>query len=134
MVGTSGSTAARVLAETASGRSLPSLTSGIAGGSDVNVIGVWPATADWIAGPAPLNGTCTRSSPAKSLNNSPERCGVVPVPADAKVYLPGFFLISSISSFTFFAAIEGCTTSRFGASAATVIGWKSLYGSYGTRG
>ena len=37
----------------------------------------------------PLNGTWTRSSPCESLNSSPERCGVVPSPAEAKLYYPG---------------------------------------------
>ena len=65
---------------------------GTAGGSEVKASGVWPAMIDWIAGPAPPNGTCTVSSLKVSLNSSPDRWGVVPVPADAKVYLPGFAL------------------------------------------
>src|SRR5580765_8363399 len=133
MVGTSGRTADRCLAETASARSLPSLIIGTAGGIDEKMIGVWPPTADWIAGPAPGNGTCTRSSPNVSLNSSPDRCGVVPTPAWAKLlYLPGLALIRSTSSLTFVDGTDGCTLKRFGASAATVTGAKSLYGSYGT--
>src|SRR5213594_4618670 len=79
MVGTSGIVAERFLANTASARRFPDLICDDTGGNARNPIGVWPATTDCTAGPAPLKGTVTRSSPNVSLNNSPERCGVVPV-------------------------------------------------------
>jgi hypothetical protein len=41
---------------------------------------VWPPIVDVTAGPALGNGTITRSSPKVSLNSSPERCGVEPMP------------------------------------------------------
>src|SRR5262245_46621289 len=56
-VGTSGSAGERVLPDTASARSLPSLTNGAAGGNPPNEIGVCPATAEPIAKPPLLNGT-----------------------------------------------------------------------------
>jgi hypothetical protein len=79
MVGTSGSAAERLAAVTARPRKLPSLMLAIAGGSAVNAIGVWPASVEFTASEAPLNGTVTRSSPYCSLRSSPERCGVDPV-------------------------------------------------------
>src|SRR5215470_3877739 len=102
-----------------------------AGGSAVNAIGVWPPMVDVMAGPAPVNGTMTRSRPKLSLNNSPDRCGVEPVPGCAKLYLPGLALISAISSLTLLAGTDGATVSTFGDAAIKVIGAKSLNGSYG---
>src|SRR5215472_1825930 len=79
MVGTSGSAAERFAAVTASARRLPSLMLAIAGGNAVNAIGVWPASVEFTASEAPLNGTVTRSSPYWSFSSSPDRCGVDPV-------------------------------------------------------
>src|SRR6266478_1418170 len=134
MVGTSGSATARAFAATAKARSLPSLTSGTAPASELNRIGVWPATVDCAAGAPPLNGTAARSRAADRLNISPERCGVVPMPVWAKLYLPGLALIRSTNSLTVLAGTEGWVRRQFGASAATVKGAKSLSGSYGTFG
>src|SRR5688572_11797943 len=107
MVVTSDSAGERDLASTASARRLPALTCGTAGASVVNMIGVWPATVDWIAGPAPGNGTCTMSTPVTSRNSSPERCGVVPTPAWAKLlYLPGLAFITVTSSLTLAAGTD----------------------------
>ena len=83
MVGTSGSAGVRVFDVTASARSLPSLTSGTAGAIAPNEIGVWPATVEPIAGPPPLNGTCTRSRSSDRRNNAPTSCGGVPTPGEA---------------------------------------------------
>jgi hypothetical protein len=87
---------------------------------------VWPASVEPIAGAEPLNGTWTRSSFCDSLNNSPERCGVVPRPAEAKLYLPGLARRCAINSLTSFAGTDGCTLNRFGEIAAKVTGAKSL--------
>src|SRR5215210_8740833 len=103
----------------------------MAGGSAVKASGVCPATVDWIAGPAPPNGTCTRSRPNFSLNNSPDRWGVEPIPGPAKLYLPGLALISAISSLISFAGTEGWVTSTFGDAATRVTAAKSFTGSYG---
>src|SRR5260370_391710 len=56
MLGVSGSAGERLLVETASARNFPSLTSGTAGGTEPKEIGVWPASAEPIAGPPPLKG------------------------------------------------------------------------------
>ena len=53
---------------------------------------------------------------------------VVPFPPEAKLSEPGFALASAISSFRFFAAVPGCTTSRFGVVAALMIGTRSFSG------
>src|SRR5262249_58805633 len=102
---------------------------GTAGVTTVKAIGVWPASTDWIAGADPLNGTCTRSRPCESLNSSPERCGVVPSPAEAKLYLPGLALTCAMRCLKSVAGQEGCTVSTFGEIAANVTGAKSLKGS-----
>ena len=54
------------------------------------------------------------SKPNFCLNNSPERCGVEPIPGPAKLYLFGLALISSISSLTLFAGTDGLTRSTLG--------------------
>src|SRR5215470_8664752 len=132
MVGTSGSACERVLVETASARSFPSLISGTAGAVDPKEIGVWPATAEATAGPPPLNGTCTRSRPSDRRNNSPTRCGGVPVPGEAKLYLPGLVLIRATRSATVCTGSVGLTVSTTAARTATVTASKFLAGSYGT--
>src|SRR6266550_4698546 len=113
-VGTSGNAGERVAAVTASARSLPSFTSGVAGGIAWKHIGVCPATTDCIDGPPPGNGASAKSSPKVSLNSSLERCGVVPIPGEAKVYFPGLALMSSTSSFTDLAGMLGCTNRPLG--------------------
>jgi hypothetical protein len=60
---------------------------------------------------------------------SPERCGVLPAPGAAKVYLPGLALISSISSLIVLAGTDGVTEITLGETATIVIGAKSLTGS-----
>ena len=46
------------------------------------LIGVWPPTVEFIAGPPPVNGTWMMSTPYAALNSSPARCAGVPVPAE----------------------------------------------------
>ena len=130
-MGTSGSAGERAGAVMANARSLPSFTSWVAGGMAWKHIGVWPATTDWIDGAPPGNGASAKSSPKVSLNSSLDRCGVVPTPGEAKVYLPGLACRSSTSSFTDLAGMSGCTNSPFGEPAALVTGAKSLSGSKG---
>src|SRR5215475_11666129 len=126
MLGTSGSTGDRDLLVTASARSLPSLICGAAGGSELNTIGVCPASVEATAWPALLNGTCWRSSPSDRRKCSPIRCGGVPVPGDAKLYLAPPDLISATRSLTVWTASDGCTDSTVGALTAIVTGSKSL--------
>src|SRR5262249_18107899 len=114
---------------TASARSLPSFTNGVAGGIAWKHIGVCPATTDCIDGPPPRNGASAKSRPKVSLKSSLERCGVVPIPGEAKVYFPGLALMSSTSSFTDLAGMLGCTNRPLGDPAALVTGAKSLSGS-----
>jgi hypothetical protein len=83
MVGTSGNAWVRAFEVTASARNWPSLTNGTAGAIAPNEIGVWPATVEPIAGPPPLNGTCTRSRSSDRRNSAPTSCGGVPVPGEA---------------------------------------------------
>src|SRR5260370_41967733 len=109
MLGVSGSAGERLLVETASARNFPSLTSGTAGGTEPKEIGVWPASAEPIAGPPPLKETCTRSRPSDRRNNSHTRFGGVTVTGAAKLYLPACDLISATLSPTFFHLYAGCS-------------------------
>ena len=126
MLGTSGSACDRILLVTASARSLPSLICGTAGGNEVNAMGVCPASVEFTAKPALLNGTCTRSRPSDWRKYSPIRCGGVPVPGEAKLYLAVPDLINATSSLTVSAAKEGCTVSTVAEVVAMVTGSKSL--------
>src|SRR3954463_6496022 len=83
VVGTSGRALERALLVTARPLSLPSITCCAAGDGDAKQIGVCPPTLEATAGPAPLNGTWTRSRPSDSRNTSPTRCPGVPTPGDA---------------------------------------------------
>src|SRR3954454_20520082 len=131
-VGTSGSTEERLVAVTASARSLPAWISAVAGGTAWNDSGVCPAATAWIAGLPPLKGTTVRSSsPKASLNSSIDSDGVVPAPGEAILNLVGSALMAATSSCTVVAVTEGWTISAFGAAAALVIGTKSVSGSYG---
>src|SRR5262245_26962376 len=86
---------------------------------------------DW---PVPLYGTCTRSTPAMLLNISPAKCGVLPLPAEGKLSLPGCAWAYAINSFTDFTGNDGCTTTKCGTEAVSVTGAKSLITSYGNCG
>src|SRR5580693_8852017 len=114
MVGTSGSVGARSLPVTASARKPPLLISGSAGANAPNEIGVWPPTVASTAGSPPPNGTCTRSSFNACANSEPTSCGGVPVPGEAKLYLPGCERIKSTSSLTVCAGTDGLTASTTG--------------------
>src|SRR5262249_48794763 len=122
----SGSACNRVLLATANARSLPSLTCGTTGGDAVKAIGVWPATVEPIAKPALLKGICTRSRPSDRRNNSPTRCAAVPVPGEAKLYLPGWALMRATRSLTDCTGSDGLTESMSGEVTASVTGSKSL--------
>src|SRR5262249_47370761 len=99
---------------------------GSAGGSELKTIGVWPATVEATAGPAPLKGTCTRSRPFVWRNCSPARCPGVPAPADPKLYRPGLALASSTSSLTVLDGPAGLTEGGVAAATGRVIGSKSF--------
>ena len=128
MVGTSGSIADRVLPVTASGRNCPDLICAAADATALNMIWVWPAITEAIAGPAPPNGTCATSSASDMRNCSPVRCVVVPAPGEAILYLPGLALMSATNSLTVFAGTEGLTESTVAELTASVTAAKSLTG------
>src|SRR5215831_8963698 len=107
MVGTSGSAGDRLLLATARARSLPSFTCGTTGTDEVKAIGVWPAMVAPMANPALLYGTWTMSRPSDSRNSSPTRCPGVPVPGEAKLYLPGLDLMKPTRSLTVWTGSDG---------------------------
>ncbi|MNT27101.1 hypothetical protein D3C72_1627170 [compost metagenome] len=92
MVGTSGSAGERVALVTASARRRPAFTCGSEPGRLSNISCTWLASRSAIAGPLPLYGTCTISTPAIDLNSSPDRWLVVPLPAEPMFSLPGLAL------------------------------------------
>ena len=82
-----------------------------------------------MAGAPPLYGTWRRSTPARALKSSPERCATPPAPEDAKLSVPGFALASAISSCTFFAGTAALATSTTGMSATMLTGARSFFAS-----
>ena len=90
--GTSGSAHERVIEVTAIGRSRPAFTFGTAAEIFSTSTCTSPPSTAVIEGPLPLNGTCSMSMPAASLNISPEIWTEVPVPGDEKLSLPGLAL------------------------------------------
>ena len=75
---------------TASARSLPALTCGIALARLSNMNCVSPASSACVAGAPPLNGTCTMSMPVSTLNSSPARWPALPLLPEPNDSLPGF--------------------------------------------
>src|SRR5262249_2115407 len=71
---------------------------------------------------APRNGTCTRSTPAFSLNSSPPRCCGVPTPTEPKLSLLGDDLASAMNSCRLRAGRLAGTTMTNGTSATWLIG------------
>src|SRR5215218_5715764 len=90
-----------------------------------------PAARSGAAVPLPLYGTCTLGMPVTILNNSPTRCGALPVPGEAKLMLSGFALANAISSLTDFTGNCVFTTRNIGKVADKTIGAKSFSGAYG---
>ena len=70
------------------------------------------------------------SVPVFCQNSAAVRWSDEPAPEDANVTLPDVFLSSAISSGTEFAGKFGLATRTLGARTATVIGSRSLTGSY----
>src|SRR5262245_14873395 len=77
-------------------------------------------------GPPPWNGTVTKSRPRASLSISIDSDGVVPVPGDPTLCLPGSRLIRSINSFIVCTGKFELTTHEFGVAPALVTGMKVL--------
>ena len=77
---------------TASARSLPPLMKPMDEGRLSKITCTVPAMRSVSAGPAPLYGTCVMSQPVIDLNSSPDMCTEVPLPEEAMLILPGFFL------------------------------------------
>jgi hypothetical protein len=82
----------RVLVVTANGRNLPALMCSMEADALSNMICTCPPTRSERAGPAPRYGTCCILTPAIIVKSSPEMCCDVPLPADAKLSLPGLAL------------------------------------------
>src|SRR5262245_60063274 len=91
-VGTSGSTGERVAGVTANGRSLPVRMCSVNDSMPSNMTCARPPSRSVSAGAAPRYGTWSMSTPAIILNSSPAMCGVVPLPTDAMMILPGLAL------------------------------------------
>ena len=74
---------------------------------------------------------CTVSISARTFKSSPCKWDAEPLPVEAKVIFPGFFLARAIYSLKFFTPSSGITTKTFGKVTPIVRGAKSFCGSYG---
>jgi hypothetical protein len=72
----------------------------------------------------------TTFTPAMWLNMIAARKFEVPTPPTEKLSSPGLDFASAMSCFADFTGIDGWTTSTLGALSSSVIGAKSLIGSY----
>src|SRR6202166_4029931 len=122
MLGTSGNTGERVGSVTASALSLPALMYSTSVAMASHITCARPAMRWVSAGAAPRYGTWSMSTPAIILNNSPANCGVVPLPTDAMLILPGLALAYAMNSGTVLAGTEGCTTITMGTSVTPQTG------------
>ena len=82
-VGTSGSAGMRCALVTASARTLPPCTCGIAVDAIGNANCVAPAMMDGTISTEPLYGTCTTSIPACIAIAAAHRCAALPTPPEA---------------------------------------------------
>src|SRR6476469_3217569 len=94
-VGTLGRPGTRCGAATTIGISRLSLMKGKADGRLSKIIGTWPPTVSFSAGPAPRYGMCVTNVPDRFLYSSICRWPMPPVPDDEYEYLPGDFFSSA---------------------------------------
>src|SRR3954466_1872683 len=106
-VGISGSVSARVRPDTAIDFTRLLRINAMAAGSEENITCTCPLARSVNAGGAPLYGTCVHVTLTIERKSSPERCVMVPVPADATLIAPGFALARAIRSFMFFTGNDG---------------------------
>ena len=132
--GTSGNNSARWGVVTARARNLPAFICCSAGSNVTNPLAICPPSKSMIAGAMPLYGTCTMSIWVSNFSHSPAKCWGLAAPAEPNVSDPGFAFAYAIYSFTDLTGTDGCTTSASGLTVASVIGAKSLTGSYGIFG
>ena len=128
-VGTSGSAGERFLAVIASARSLPSLTSGVAGGIAWKHIGVCPATTDWIDGSAAGERREREIEPEGQLEQLDREIRRRADAGRSEGVLCGIGLEQVDQLLHRFAGMLGLTNSALGEPAALVTGAKSLSGS-----
>ncbi|MCY1368750.1 hypothetical protein D9M69_557510 [compost metagenome] len=79
-VGTSGSAGSRWRDATASARRAPAWT--CAREPVSSIMSTWPAIRSETAGPLPLYGMCSTSTPVRCLNIEPARCCDEPTPPE----------------------------------------------------
>src|SRR5215831_8979232 len=82
-------------------------------------------------GPPPAKGTVTKLTPSSCLRSSIDSDGVVPVPGEATLSLPGLAFIKSINSFIVLAGKSRFTIQEFGEIPALVTGMRSFFRSKG---
>src|SRR5947209_4199267 len=80
--------------------------------------GVKAPSSDWIMGPPPANGTVTKLTPNPCLSISIDSDGVVPLPGEPTLSLPGLAVITSISSRMVLAEKSLLTSQEFGEAPA----------------
>ena len=114
---------------TASARSLPACTCGIAVAVLLKKTSVCPPMVSVSAGPVPLYGMWFILTPAMLSKSSVARWITLPCPEEAKLTWPGFDFASAMSSLMFFTGSEGFTTTSSGPCESWMIGVMSATGS-----
>src|SRR6516164_4733084 len=82
-------------------------------------------------GPPPAKGTVTKLTSSSCLSSSIDSDGVVPVPGEATLSLPGLAFIKSINSSIVLAGKLRFTGQEFGEAPALITGMKSFFTSKG---
>ena len=91
-----------------------------------------PSSSVTACGPL-LYGTCTISTPASNLNNSPAIWSELPLPPpEPNVNIPGFALASAIRSLIELTGDDGLTLTALLRDESWVTGSKSRNASYGS--
>src|SRR5215217_1500225 len=121
-VGTFGRAAQRAFDVTAIGRSCPPSIRPCSDPIFAVYQSTWPATAAWLAGPAPANGIWTILVLVLSLSSSPARYGVVPTPALVQFNLPGLAFAPSSSSGNDLIGDCAGTVNTLGDAPSTMMG------------
>jgi hypothetical protein len=104
---------------------------GSAEGRLSKMIGTWPATVSFSAGPAPRYGMWVMNTPARLLYSSVCRWPIPPVPElTRRSSLPGdFFSTATKEACSPWPESSGCTAITLGVAAMLMTGTKSVIGS-----
>ena len=114
--------------------SRPALIWGVSKVGTAAIMWVSPPTVANTAGGPPLKGMCTAKVPLKALMYSMHRWEELPLPTDAKLYLPGLDRNRASNSCKLLAGKLALTAIKLGCEVVNTTGVKSRKGAYGKRG